>query len=122
MLRDAASVKANEKELLTYPKGARQFFIAELFPGTMEPARSVKRIATDEGLAGIEVEADGCWRHSVAPKRLPRPLICAMARRRFPSPPMLISHSRRKRNGPASAQTGTVKADRNSEEEQQAYP
>ena len=67
VLRDAASVKANEKELLTYPKGTRQFFIAEVFPSTAEPARAVRRIATDgaQRATGIEVEADGWWRQLV---------------------------------------------------------
>ena len=65
VLRDAEGLKTGGKTLVTYPKGTRMFFIAEVFPNRADPARSVKRISTADGLAGVEVEADGFWRQVV---------------------------------------------------------
>jgi len=59
VLRDAASVFSSSEERRTYPKGTRQFFVVEVFPGWSEPARSATRIATPEGLRGVELDADG---------------------------------------------------------------
>ena len=58
VLRDAASVAEGEARR-TYPKGTRQFFVVEVFPGWSQPAAAVRRIATPEGLRGVELEADG---------------------------------------------------------------
>ncbi|MDZ7619460.1 MAG: hypothetical protein U1E05_20870, partial [Patescibacteria group bacterium] len=40
----------------------RQFFTVEVFPEWSAPADSVRRIATPEGLRGLEVRAGGRWR------------------------------------------------------------
>ena len=61
VLRDQAGIEAGEQKPLTYAKGTRQFFAVEVLPDWCEPAESVRRIATPEGLRGLEVRADGGW-------------------------------------------------------------
>ena len=61
VLRDKASLETDEQKPLTYAKGTRQFFTVEVLPDWGQPADSVRRIATPEGLRGLEVRADGRW-------------------------------------------------------------
>ena len=61
VLRDKASIATDEQKPLTYAKGTRQFFTVEVLPDWCRPADSVRRIATPEGLRGLEVCADGRW-------------------------------------------------------------
>ncbi len=59
VLRDKASIETKEQKPLTYAKGIPQFFTVEVLPDWCMPASSVRRIATPEGLRGLEVCADG---------------------------------------------------------------
>ncbi len=61
VLRDKASVETGEQKPLAYAKGERQFFTVEVLPEWCTPADSVRRIATPEGLRGLEVRAGGHW-------------------------------------------------------------
>jgi hypothetical protein len=61
VLRDKASIKTDEQEPLTYVQGTRQFFTVEVLPDWCTPADRVRRIATPEGLRGLEVNAGGQW-------------------------------------------------------------
>jgi len=61
VLRDKASIETGEQKSLTYAKGTRQFFTVEVMPYWSTLAESVRRIATPEGLRGVEVRADGRW-------------------------------------------------------------
>lgn len=61
VLRDKASLETDEQKPLTYAQGTRQFFTVEVLPDWSQPADSVRRIATPEGLRGLEVRADGRW-------------------------------------------------------------
>lgn len=55
VLRDDKSIRADEQEQLTYPKGTRQFFTVEVFPEWSDPAVDVRRMATSGGLRGVEL-------------------------------------------------------------------
>ena len=59
VLRDNASIATDEQKPLTYGRGTRQFFTVEVFPDWVKGAQSVKRIATPQGLRGLEVCVDG---------------------------------------------------------------
>lgn len=61
VLRDKAGIETGEQKPLTYAKGTRQFFTVEVLPEWCTPAESVRRIATPEGLRGLEMCADGRW-------------------------------------------------------------
>ncbi len=61
VLRDRASIATDEQTPLTYAKGTRQFFTVEVLPEWNTPAEQVRRIATAEGLRGVEVCAGGHW-------------------------------------------------------------
>jgi hypothetical protein len=61
VLRDQASIDSGEQQPLTYPQGTRQFFTVEVLPDWCAPADSVRRIATPDGLRGLEVNASGHW-------------------------------------------------------------
>ncbi len=61
VLRDPRSIETDEQEPLTYSEGTRQFFTVEVLPEWSTPAESVRRIATPEGLRGLEVHFDGQW-------------------------------------------------------------
>lgn len=59
VLRDAHSATTDGKSRRHCPKGTRHFFVVEIFPGWSEPAHSVTRLASDDGLRGLELAADG---------------------------------------------------------------
>ncbi len=61
VLRDKASLETGEQKPLTYAQGTRQFFTVEVLAEWSKPADSVRRIATPEGLRGLEVRADDRW-------------------------------------------------------------
>lgn len=62
VLRDKASLETDEQKPLTYAQGTRHFFTVEVLPEWSQPADSVRRIATPDGLRGLEIRADGRWR------------------------------------------------------------
>lgn len=59
VLRDKASIESGEQSPLTYTKGTRHFFTVEVLPDDRALAESVSRIATPEGLRGIELCVKG---------------------------------------------------------------
>ncbi|NUQ65713.1 MAG: hypothetical protein HUU20_24855 [Pirellulales bacterium] len=61
VLRDKAGIATDEQKPTTYAKGTRQFFTLEVRPDWCAAAEHVRRIATPEGLRGLEVRADGGW-------------------------------------------------------------